>query len=123
MKIYTYIGFNVDKKKASKKDDKELSWDKGSRRVLTDAAIGIGVGGAVGGIATAIRFRKLVKQLMASNPNLTKAQAEDIVRKKCSIGEGIASGMSSGSIIGGSAGYLRNEIEASKYYKNHKRGK
>jgi len=123
MKIYTYVGFNVDKKKVSKKDDKELSWDKGSRRVLTDATIGLGVGGVVGGIATAIRFRKMVKQLMKVNPNLTLEQAKDIARKKYSIGEGIASGMSAGSTLGGLVGYTKNEIQSTKYIHNHKKGK
>lgn len=123
MKIYTYIGFNVNKKKASKRDEKELSWDEGSRRVVTDAMLGLGAGGAIGGIAAAIRFRKMVKQLMKVNPNLTLEQAKDIARKKCSIGEGIASGMSAGSTIGGLAGYAKNETQSMKYIHNHKKGK
>ena len=108
MTVYTYVGFALFPKKdsASKpepkkgKQDKnkasprEQTWTEGSKAVTRGALVGGGAGMLIGGTAAAIRFRRLVRELMRTNPNLTKEQAEDIVREKYSVGKGIAEGLS-----------------------------
>ena len=121
MTVYTYVGFALFPKKdaAPKSDkgkpDKEMTWKEGSNRVLNGALIGGGAGMLVGGVSSAIRFRKMVKQLMKANPHLTKEQAEDIVRKEVSVGKGVASGLSSGITAGGTIAYFGNDLKSLRH--------
>jgi len=130
MTVYTYVGFALFPKKEPPKPEpkkgkqgkgaeppREQTWKEGSKAVTRGALIGGGAGMLIGGTAAAIRFRKLVRELMRTNPNLTKEQAEDIVREKYSVGKGIAEGLSTGMTLGGGAAYIGNDIKAYRYHK------